>query len=678
MSTSSRLELPALGLGAFLRDRARTRAAQRTTPRERLVLVGNGMVGHRLCVRLVELGALERYGVVIYGDEATPAYDRVHLTDVLKGRNPDELLLSRWDWYAEQGIELRLSERVTALFTGERRILTESGRSDTYDKLVLATGARARLPNVPVEREGLLVAYRTLDDARRILERLERAGPSERRVVVLGGGLLGIEAARTLQQRGLCVVVLEAASQLMPRNLDPVGAEALLGLLTEAGLDVRLRRRVQRVEAAGAGARVVLEGGEAIDAGLVVAAIGTRAADELARAAGLRCSMHGGVEVNARLRTSDPNVFAVGDCASDGRVPHGLVAPGYAMAEVLAENLVGRRRQFEPEQAVTRLKLDVTEVTILGNPHESTATELVHRSNGVYRRLLVRDRRILGAISIGSWAELPELQHLVGAGRKLPRKALHRFTESGVLGAPTARPRLAVLPDSAVVCQCASVSAGRLRRAVLDGATTPEALGRATLAGTLCGSCRPTLAVLCGGAPSPAPRAGRALGLLGAAALLLAAATASLPRMPLAQRFAERGLDLVWIEPAAKQVTGFTLLGLITIGMVLSVRKRVRRFRFGSYAAFRLLHVILGTTALVALFAHTGFRLGNNLNRLLMVVFLIATTTGALSSLLAHRLAPGEGGVVARLASAGRRLHDYAFWPLPVLIFIHVLKSFYF
>lgn len=678
MTTTSRLELPAIGLGTWLRERARSRATARTRQRERLVLVGNGMVGHRLCARLVELGALDRYEVVIYGDEATPAYDRVHLTDVLKGRNPHELLLSRAEWYAEHGIELRLAERVTAVFTGERRILTESGRTDRYDKLVLATGARARLPNIPVDGPGLLVAYRTLEDARSILERLEHGGPSERSIVVLGGGLLGIEAARAFQGLGCHVVVLEAASQILPRNLDPVGAEALLAMLRDAGLEVRVRARVERIERAPSGVRVVLEDAPPLEAGLVVAAIGTRAADDLARAAGLRCSMHGGVEVNARLCTSAPHVFAVGDCANDGRVPHGLVAPGYAMADVLAENLVGRRRRFEPEQAVTRLKLDITEVTILGNPHESTATELVYRAPGVYRRLLVRDRRILGAISIGAWAELAALQRLVGESRKVSERSLQRFTESGLLGTSDEKSRLAVLPDSAVVCQCMGVSCGRLRRAVAEGATTPDALGRVTLAGTLCGSCRPTLAALCG-APASAPAPGRALGLLGGAALLLAVATALVPRVPLAQRFAERGIDVLWIDPTAKQVTGFTLLGFVTLGMLLSVRKRVRRFRLGSYSFFRLLHGILGTAALVALFAHTGFRLGTNLDLVLMVVFLVATTTGALSALLAHRLAPGIGhGAVARIATVGRRLHDYAFWPLPVLIFIHVLKSYYF
>src|SRR5690606_29736916 len=140
MTTTSRLELPAIGLGTWLRGRAGSRATARSGQRERLVLVGNGMVGHRLCARLVELGALDRYEVVIYGDEATPAYDRVHLTDVLKGRNPHELLLSRAEWYAEHGIELRLAERVTAVFTGERRILTESGRTDRHDQPVPATG----------------------------------------------------------------------------------------------------------------------------------------------------------------------------------------------------------------------------------------------------------------------------------------------------------------------------------------------------------------------------------------------------------------------------------------------------------------------------------------------------------------------------------------------------------
>lgn len=645
------------------------------------MIVGNGMVGQRLCERMVELGAGSRYEIVVIGEERTPAYDRVHLTDIWRGRSPDELQLRDVAWYGEHGIELRLGERVERIDREAHEVVTSSGGTIAYDKLVLATGSRAMSLRVTQSEGANLLSYRTLDDARRIFEEARSHRDVGRPVAVIGAGLLGLEAARSLQQLGCSVVVLEAASQVLPRQLDPEAAAELASILTEAGIELRLRAQVSAVHATEGGVRIELTGEPPIDACFVVSAVGAKARDEIAREAALRCHMRGGVTVDNTLRTSDPRIFAVGECASFDGVPHGLVAPGYAMADVLAENLMGRRSRLGPQEAVTRLKLDLTEVTVLGNPlATSSERDLVFRSKGVYRRLVSKKGRVVAAICVGAWADLPGLQQAVTQGRKLTRAHFERFEREGLLGLASDSAAIGEWPDAAVVCQCANVSCGALRACLRAGAKTVDDLARATSASTLCGSCRPLLGALVG-APASAvapPAVGRTLGVAAALAALLAIATLCVPAIPAATSVLEHGLDLLWFDPFWKQVTGFSLLGLTLVGLLLSARKRIRRFSFGGYSFWRALHALLGVGGLIALFAHTGFRLGSHLNFALAVAFIASAFTGAASGALVTLAARQPSGRFRDLAAWSKRLHDLAFWPLPTLIAFHLLKTYYY
>ncbi len=666
------------GRGALSRSRAR--ASANVPARERLVVVGNGMVGQRFCERLIALGGHHRYHVTVLGEEPTPAYDRVHLTDIWHGRKPDELLLRDSDWYASHGLELRLGKSVQHVDRTARHVTTREGECFAYDRLVFATGSRVPTLEVAGDAGDQVLPYRTLEDAQRILAKVETA--RDRSVVVIGGGLLGLEAARALQRLGCRVTVLEASSQVLPRQLDASAAGVVEDTLRDAGLEVRTKCRIASLTTVSDRVRVTLENREELRTSVVVAAIGARACDALARRASLSCDVRGGIRVDDRLGTADPRVYAIGECAHHPRVPHGLVAPGYAMADALASTLMGRRARLHAQEAITRLKLDLTEVTVLGNPLlPGIGQDFVWSDRTHHRRLVVNGRRVVAAVCVGAWNELPALQRLVTRRQRISRKALSRFTDSGELG--LFEPELSVhaLSDTSVVCNCANVTCGTLRRAVARGVQDVEALGRLTSAGTLCGSCQPHLSVLCGGDPVTPQTAGwgaRGLKIASAFALMGGVATAVLPRLSIARSVRLESVDVLWVDGFYKQLTGFGLLGLISLGLTLSLRKRVKRFRFGAFQGWQVLHAALGVAALMVALGHTGFRLGHNLDLGLMLAFLLSALTGGVSGASLAKLGAGGSNAVIRALRGVRILHDWVFWPLIVLLGFHVLKVYYF
>jgi nitrite reductase (NADH) large subunit len=337
---------------------------------------------------------------------------------------------------------------------------------------------------------------------------------------------------------------------------------------------------------------------------------------------------------------------------------------------------------MSPQESVTRLKLDLTEVTVLGNPLASNVgDDWVWQSEGVYRRLVVSNDRIKAAVCVGVWPELLTLQRLVTRRQRVSRSSLGTFRETGGLGLADATANVESWPDTAVVCNCASVSCGTLRRAVAAGHGDVAALSRATSAGTLCGSCRPHLAVLCGSksvlAPSY-PRAARALLFVSVAALVAALVTLLLPKVPVAASVQRAGLDVLWVDAGFKQVSGFVLLGLVLGGLLLSLRKRLERFQWGHFPGWRVLHASLGLGAVFVAFAHTGFRLGYNLNLALMLAFLVSAVTGAVSGAFLAKLSSMQPKPALRLVRGVRTLHDWVLWPFLVLVSFHVLKVYYF
>ena len=470
-----------------------------------LVVVGNGMVGHRLVQSLHGRDTARRWHVTVLGQESRPAYDRVALSSYVDGVSAEDLTLP------DLSVAMHLGDPVSTIDRAARTVTTRSGRTLPYDALVLATGSVPFVPPVPGSELPGCFVYRTLDDLDAIraaaVAAVARPGAGRRSAVVVGGGLLGLEAARALRSLGLSPQVVEIAPRLMPVQVDEGGGALLRRLVESSELAVRCGVSVSGV-AADAGRLVAsLSDGVELDADLVVFSAGIRPADSLARAAGLQVGERGGALVDRRCRTADERIWAIGEVAAlEGRT-YGLVAPGYAMAEVVADRLLGGAATVTPEEldVSTRLKMLGVDVASFGDALAATpgAVEVVVDDPvaGSYAKLVVSGpphgagerstgsaRTLLGGVLIGDASRYAALRPLVGS--TLPADPLALIAPGGVqLGADA-------LPDSAQVCSCNAVSTGTIRSAIGDGAHDVAAIKACTGAGTSCGSCVPLLTSL--------------------------------------------------------------------------------------------------------------------------------------------------------------------------------------
>ncbi|MCZ7427273.1 nitrite reductase large subunit NirB [Micromonospora sp. WMMA1949] len=453
--------------------------------RSRLVVVGNGMVGQRFVEALRARDTDGRWRVTVLAEERRPAYDRVRLSAVFDGVDADELTVHTPD----PGVALRLGEPATGVDRA-RRVVTTAAGEYPYDALVLATGSYAFVPPVDgTDLPGVFV-YRTLDDLAAIREhaRGRRSG------AVIGGGLLGLEAANALRLLGLTTSVVEFAPRLMPVQVDEAGGAMLRRYVEELGVTPYLgvATAALRPGPDGSVAALDLADGRSLDAELVVVAAGIRPRDKLARAAGLPLGPRGGVLVDASCRTADERIWAVGECAAVDGVCHGLVAPGYATAEVVADRLLGGAATFPGADTATKLKLLGVDVASFGDAHgvtpgclDVTYTDPATRS---YAKLVLSDdaRTLLGGVLVGDASAYPTLRASVGG--PLPGPPLALLAPAGGAGAGAG-----ALPAGAQVCSCNAVTRADLDAAIAGGATDVPALKACTRAGTSCGSCVPML-----------------------------------------------------------------------------------------------------------------------------------------------------------------------------------------
>ncbi|GAA4502119.1 nitrite reductase large subunit NirB [Pseudaeromonas paramecii] len=456
--------------------------------KQRLVVVGNGMVGHHFIEQLVKAGGLERYQVTVLGAEPDSAYDRVHLSEVFGGRAPKELQMADPDWYAQQGVDLILSSAVVGLDTGARRVTTLHDEIYEYDKLVLATGSYPFVPPIPGhERDGCYV-YRTLSD----LEAIRDACAGGRTGVVVGGGLLGLEAANALRLLGLETHVIEFAPRLMPVQLDPVGGELLKEKIERLGVRVHADTATDCiVDGETARHRMVFKGGHYLETDVILFSAGIRPEDRLARTAGLAVGERGGIVIDDHCCTSAADVLAIGECALwSGRI-FGLVAPGYQMARAAVANLLDGDETFGGADMSTKLKLMGVDVGAIGDSHAQApgAREVLtlDRQTGIYKKLVVDEtgERLLGAILVGDNAEYDTLLQYYLNGVTLPESPLDLILgERAEAGAPKL-----TLPDSATICSCHNVTKGDIVAAVKAGNHTLADVKACTKAGTGCGGC---------------------------------------------------------------------------------------------------------------------------------------------------------------------------------------------
>jgi len=456
--------------------------------RRRIVVVGHGMVGHRFVEAAVERGLTETHDIVVIGEEARPAYDRVALTSFFEvgARALSLLPKGRYD---DPRVSLRLGATVVAVSPRHRIVTLADGEDLPYDELVLATGAAPFVPPVPGHDLPGAFVYRTIGD----LEAIRKAARSRSvtRGAVIGGGLLGLEAANALHGLGLQTHVVELAPRLMAVQVDDAGGRALGRHVDKLGLTVHTGALTEAVLGRERVTGLALRDRLALDVDLVVFSAGIRPRDELARTAGLEVAERGGVLVDEHCRSSDAHVWAIGECAAPGGRMYGLVAPGYAMAEVVADALVGGVGTFEGADMSTKLKLLGVDVASFGDAHGATegSLELVYADDvaGIYKKLVISEdgKRLLGGILVGDASSYGVLRPMVASGMELPGNPEELILPAGSGGSAL------VLPGAAQVCSCNDVTKDAIEQAIEGGCESVADVAATTKAGTTCGSCKP-------------------------------------------------------------------------------------------------------------------------------------------------------------------------------------------
>ena len=609
--------------------RARPVAAPAVLP---VIVVGNGPVGMRLVREL--LARAPQLPVILYGSEEHLPHNRVRLSSWLAGDVPHDGLWSPLAIPPGAQVQQRFGCAVLEIEPDAHCISDSQGRRERYARLVLATGSLPHVPAIPgIELPGVFT-LRDMNDATRLMAR--RA--SSRQTVVLGGGLLGLEAARAMQRLNTRVSVVEHADRLMARQLDEAGAEALRLRIAALGIECVVGEGARKVLGEERVRGVELRSGAAIACETLVVATGIRPAIALAREA--RLAHNRGVRVDDQMRTSAPDVYAIGECAEHrGEVP-GTVAPGLEQAAVAAAHIAGADARLPASVAAAQLKVAGCAVFSMGpvgaEQAPSMAKDHVYRDAADnYRKVLIARNRLIGAIAIGEWAQGRRVQSAIARAQWVWPWQTWRLRRHGDLWPDEEATDVAAWPADAVVCHCMGVSRGSIGTAVSRGACSVAAIAHATGASTVCGSCEPLVQELAGAStpaePVPFHRALWAIALVSSALALIVALSPPIPYPDSVQ--VPWRWDVLWRDALAKQISGFTMLGLLALGLVLSPRKRIAALRSaGRYDLWRLLHLGLGLLAIVALILHTGMRLGSGLNLALMGAFLALLLLGGVST----------------------------------------------
>jgi|TARA_B110000881_G_scaffold165532_1_gene148603 nitrite reductase (NADH) large subunit len=459
-------------------------------PKVNVIVVGNGMVGHHYVEQLTA-SAVDAH-ITVIGGETRPAYDRVHLSEYFAGRAPEDLALTTREHYREIGVDAHFGDMVTRIDRDNKKVITENGQEYCYDKLVLATGSYPFVPPVKGNDLPPCVVYRTIDD----LGMIQAQANNGKIGVVVGGGLLGLEAANAVQNLGLETHVVEFAPGLMGVQLDAGGSGMLRRKIEALGVKVHTSKATQVIEENSDGeGRVVMRfaDGGSLATDMIVFSAGIRPYDQLARDCGLTVGDRGGIEIDYHCKTSDSDIFAIGECALFGGRIYGLVAPGYRMAEAAISQLGSDKVSFQGADMSTKLKLLGVDVGSIGDAHGKAEGSIAYTFSDeridVYKRLIVSadGKKLLGAVLVGDCSEYDTLLQYFLNGIDLPADPETLILPTNVGGAPALG--AAALPMTATICSCHNVSKGDIVNAMDAGSCSLGEVKSATAASSGCGGC---------------------------------------------------------------------------------------------------------------------------------------------------------------------------------------------
>jgi nitrite reductase (NADH) large subunit len=463
--------------------------------KQKLVVIGNGMAGARTVEEILARGGGEQFDITIFGDEPHGNYNRILLSAVLNGtREADEIFLHPRAWYEKHNLKLHAGARVTKIDRAAKNVAAGNGLCAAYDKLIIATGSRPFVPplegmeNMEGDAKPGIFVFRTLEDCRRI------AGYANKceKAAVIGGGLLGLEAARGLLNFGCEVHVVQSSDRLMNQQLDGQAAQILQATIRKMGIRVHTGKRTTEICGDDRVTGLRFCDGETLNCDMVIIACGVRPNVELAQACGL--TVERAIVVDDQLRSiNDENIYVVGECAQHRGLTYGLVAPLWEMGEVLADHITHKNPSaaYTGSKISTKLKVLGVELAAWGVPDALEENdETVHYAEpkrGVYKKLVIRDDRLIGGILLGDLSKVGELIPAFDRASILPEDRASLLFETQT---PDRRYSMIEMPDDAPVCQCNGVNKGVIRRCVLAGAKSMSAVMSQTRAGTGCGSCK--------------------------------------------------------------------------------------------------------------------------------------------------------------------------------------------
>jgi len=425
-----------------------------------IIIIGNGMVGYKFCEKFVGKERSEHYKIVVFGEEPRPAYDRVHLSEFFENQDAKALEMAPVEWYTNNNIELVTNERVTDIHRASKTITTAKDRYFSYDYLVIATGSVPFVPQIKgIEKEGVFV-YRTIEDLENMLAhaaKLKKQKPNAK-AAVLGGGLLGLEAGKAVMDMGLEPHIVEFASKLMPRQLDSRSSQVLQLKLESIGLNIHLSKATNQI--LGDTTITGMEFGEddrlAVD--MLVISAGIRPRDELAKTCDLEMGVRGGIVVNNKMQTSDANIYAIGEVALYNQMIYGLVAPGYEMAEIAADQILEKDSVMNADiDMSTKLKLIGVDVASFGEPFmpASKGHSIIfeNKTQHLYKRINISldGKSLLGGILVGDASDYNMLHQVYLNGMAIPEDPAQLIlpaVEGGAFGSALD------LPDTAQICSC--------------------------------------------------------------------------------------------------------------------------------------------------------------------------------------------------------------------------------
>ncbi len=647
-------------------------AAARENPP--VVIIGAGPVGQRVAAEFLRQSLQKPVPVILFGEEPRELYDRVQLSGYLAGDVTDIAVAEQLD--DDPRLTRMLGTQIIAIDRERRVVIDFNGDACPWSRLVLATGSRASVPPVSGVDLAHVYRFRDLSDAEKLMARTVRS----RHTVVIGGGLLGLEAARAMRRFNTRVTVVEQAAHLMFHQLDVDGAALLNGAVHHLGIEVISSARVKELCGSTRVEAVELADGSRLDCDTVVIATGITPNIELARDCGLH--YHRGILVDDQLRSSDPYIYAAGECAEHRNRVYGLVAPGYEQAAVVAHAMARKTVSYNGSINATRLKVVGCKVFSVGEIQlewPRRTVEYIEGNGSIYRKLFLDGNRLDAAYALGTWQDASRIQEAVHGRHRVWPWQLKRFRHTGSLWHQDSDDSVAGWPATAMVCNCKGISRGTLSRAVDRGCRDIGSLCVATGAATVCGSCRPLLQQLLGAVHIEPVRAAIFLTIAAVLAGMVSAILLLLPAIPY-NRSVQFALqwDVLWRSGLLKQVSGFSLLGLSLCLAFLSLPKRIQRINWGDFGGWRAVHAGIGVLVALLLVAHTGLRLGNELNLLLMLTFLGALLSGALLSATSGRQHALPLGFARRARRLSVWTHVLFLWPLPALLGFHVLKTYWF